>query len=445
MNFSLFILYIIIGLEYIYPFGFRYLGFPQLPPLTVELGILGLCSITISKKLIQNRDFINSDIKLRYYRYIIILFLITSIFSSILNYNNMFLVAKVFLNFSLINMILFLTILEIELNENNQNKIIKFLYILIFLQIPVSIYQYLFLHYPSADYNSGTISYMGKNDGTGVVAILMTFLLSFIISKILIQGFTIKRLLVTLLTFVPPIVGGSRLGIVLLPVTVLLTVLSYFIFYSRFEIIRLFKVLLMGGIILSIALIAILVIAPQTRFGKTYLNLDVMSSPDNIVKYESGDKKYGRIAGYNKLFFNVFKNNTSIMLGIGSDAIAESKLVDANTPKIIFLSRLEDSVKLIGTTGLVGLLMVVSIIFLSIPTLKNYIKIENSEFMNIVACSFIPSTLIFIGSIFYTSAWATQVGMSYWIILGILYQRYSVLSRGYEKLSHYYFSFMKSF
>jgi hypothetical protein len=368
----------------------------------------------------------------------------TALFSSILNLNNMFLVAKVFLNYSLINLVLFFTILELDMNEKNQNKIIKFLYVLIFLQIPVSLFQYLFYHYPSADYNSGTISYIGKNDGTGIVAILMTFLLSFIISKILIQGFTVKRLSLTILTFIPPIVGGSRLGIVMLPVTVLLTVLSYFIFYSRFEIVRFIKIFLTGGIIISLALVAIIIIAPQTRFGKTYLNLDVISSPDKIAKYESGDPKFGRVAGYTRLFTNVFKNNTSMILGVGSDAIAESKFAEANRPKLIFLARLEDSVRILGTTGLVGLLIVMSIIFLGVPTLKNYIKLENSEFMNIVACSFIPSTLIFIGAIFYTSAWASQVGMSYWIILGILYQRYSVLNRGYEKLSHYYFSFMKS-
>ncbi|MDR3609520.1 MAG: hypothetical protein P4L27_03045 [Ignavibacteriaceae bacterium] len=330
------------------------------------------------------------------------------------------------------------------MNEKNQYKIIRFIYLLIFIQIPVSLYQYMFLHYPSADYNSGTISFVGKNDGTGIVAILMTFLLSFMISKILIQGFTLKRLLITLLTFIPPIVGGSRLGIVLLPVTVLLTVVSYFVYYSRFDIVRFVKILLLGGIIISSSLIAIIIIAPQTRFGKTYLNLDVISSPDKIEQYENGDPKFGRVAGYNKLFLNIFNNNTSIIWGVGSDAIAESQFADVNRPKFIFLSRLEDSVKLLGTTGLLGLLIVIFIIFLGIPTLKNYIKIENSEYMNVVACSFIPSTLIFIGSIFYTSAWATQVGFSYWVILGILYQRYSVLNKGYEKLSTYYFSFMQS-
>jgi hypothetical protein len=444
MNFSLLILYLIIGIDYLYPFGFRYFGFPQLPPSTIELVILVLFSFTFIKGFIGNRDFINSDNKLKLYRYLILLFIMTALFSSILNLNNMFLVAKVFLNYSLINLVLFFTILELDMNEKNQNKIIKFLYVLIFLQIPVSLFQYLFYHYPSADYNSGTISYIGKNDGTGIVAILMTFLLSFIISKILIQGFTVKRLSLTILTFIPPIVGGSRLGIVMLPVTVLLTVLSYFIFYSRFEIVRFIKIFLTGGIIISLALVAIIIIAPQTRFGKTYLNLDVISSPDKIAKYESGDPKFGRVAGYTRLFTNVFKNNTSMILGVGSDAIAESKFAEANRPKLIFLARLEDSVRILGTTGLVGLLIVMSIIFLGVPTLKNYIKLENSEFMNIVACSFIPSTLIFIGAIFYTSAWASQVGMSYWIILGILYQRYSVLNRGYEKLSHYYFSFMKS-
>jgi hypothetical protein len=116
--------------------------------------------------------------------------------------------------------------------------------------------------------------------------------------------------------------------------------------------------------------------------------------------------------------------------------------VDMSRPKYLFISRLEDSIRLLGTTGLLGLIMVISIIFLGIPTLKNYIKIESSVFMIIVACSFIPSTIIFICAIFYTSAWATQIGLCYWTILGILCQRYAILSQGYEKLSRYYLSFM---
>lgn len=444
MTIRLFILYLFIGIDFLYPFFFRYFGLPQLPPSMIELGILGIFIITFIKNILENKTFINSDIKLRRYKYFILTFLFIAIISSVLNYNNMLLVAKVFIDFSFINLVLFLTILEFDLSEKNQKNLIIFLYILIFIQIPVSTIQYIFFHYPSADYNSGTISYIGKNDGTSIVAILMTFFLSFIISKILIQGFTIKRLILTILTFIPPIVGGCRLGIVLLPVTIFLTVLSYFIFYSRFEILRFFRITLVSGIIISLALIAIIVIAPQTRFGKEYLNLDVISSPSKIAKYESGDSRYGRIAGYNELFDNVFKSNTTMLFGMGSDVIAISKFVDVNSPKLIFLSRLEDSIRLIGTTGLLGIIMVIIIIFSGIPILKNYIKVETSVFMNIVACSLIPSTLIFICAIFYTSAWATHIGMCYWIMLGILYQRYSVLSRGYEKLSQYYFSFMTS-
>jgi hypothetical protein len=356
----------------------------------------------------------------------------------------MILRAKVFLDFSFINLILFLTIMELDLNEKNQKNIIKFIYVLIFLQIPVSALQYILFHYPSADYNSGTISFAGKNDGTSIVAILITFFLSFIISSMLIKGFTIKRLLLTISTFIPPIVGGCRLGIVLLPITILLTVLSYFMFYGRLELVRFIRITLLSGIIISLALITIIFIAPQTRFGKEYLNLDVISSPSKIAKYESGDARFGRVAGYNELFNNVFQNNITMVIGMGSDVIAESKFVDVSSPKLLFLARLEDSIRLMGTTGLLGLIMVLVIILSGIPLLKNYIKVETSDFMKIVACSLIPSTLIFICAIFYTSAWATQIGLCYWIILGVLYQRYSVLSRGYEKLSRYYLSFMAS-
>jgi hypothetical protein len=444
MTAPLFLLYLIIGLDFLYPFFFRYFGIPPQPPSMIQLGILGMFIITFFRAILENKNFINSDVKLKRYKYFILIYLFIAIISSILNYNNMILMAKVFLDFSFINLILFLTIMELDLNEKNQKNIIKFIYVLIFLQIPVSALQYILFHYPSADYNSGTISFAGKNDGTSIVAILITFFLSFIISSMLIKGFTIKRLLLTISTFIPPIVGGCRLGIVLLPITILLTVLSYFMFYGRLELVRFIRITLLSGIIISLALITIIFIAPQTRFGKEYLNLDVISSPSKIAKYESGDARFGRVAGYNELFNNVFQNNITMVIGMGSDVIAESKFVDVSSPKLLFLARLEDSIRLMGTTGLLGLIMVLVIILSGIPLLKNYIKVETSDFMKIVACSLIPSTLIFICAIFYTSAWATQIGLCYWIILGVLYQRYSVLSRGYEKLSRYYLSFMAS-
>jgi hypothetical protein len=369
---------------------------------------------------------------------------VIAVVSAVLNYSNFLLVAKVFLNFSFINLILFVTILEMDLNEKNQKNIIKFIFALIFIQIPVSAGQYLFFHYPSADWNSGTISFVGKFDGTGIVAILMIFLLSFMISQILIQGFTVKRAFLVILTFIPTIAGGSKLGLILLPVIIVLNVFSHSIFYASFDLMRFIRISFVSGIIICVAILVIIFIVPQTRFGKEFLNLDSVSSPDKVVKYESSDPRFGRIAGYNELFNNIFKNNVTMFFGMGSDVIAESKFAGVSRPKLIFLSRLEDSIRLMGTIGLLGIIMVAVLILSGVPTLKKYIKLETSDFMIVVANSFIPSTIIFLGAVFYTSAWATQIGMSYWIILGILYQRYSVLSKGYDKLSGYYMSFMAS-
>ena len=394
--------------------------------------------------LLENRSLINSGSKLNHYKYFIILYFVIAVVSAVLNYSNFLLVAKVFLNFSFINLILFVTILEMDLNEKNQKNIIKFIFALIFIQIPVSAGQYLFFHYPSADWNSGTISFVGKFDGTGIVAILMIFLLSFMISQILIQGFTVKRAFLVILTFIPTIAGGSKLGLILLPVIIVLNVFSHSIFYASFDLMRFIRISFVSGIIICVAILVIIFIVPQTRFGKEFLNLDSVSSPDKVVKYESSDPRFGRIAGYNELFNNIFKNNVTMFFGMGSDAIAESKFAGVSRPKLIFLSRLEDSIRLMGTIGLLGIIMVAVLILSGVPTLKKYIKLETSDFMIVVANSFIPSTIIFLGAVFYTSAWATQIGMSYWIILGILYQRYSVLSKGYDKLSGYYMSFMAS-
>ena len=248
------LIYFIIGTKFLYPFFMRYCGFPVIPPLAMQFVILALTVVIFLKAFIEKKDFNSSYNILRFQKYLIILFLVIAIVSSLVNNNNFFLMIKTFLEFSLINLILFIAILETDLSEKSQEKIIKIIYILIFIQIPVAIFQYVFLKYQSADYNSGTISSTNKNDGTGIIAILMAFLLSFIISHILAKGFTIKKLILSVLTFIPCIVGGSRFGLILLPFAILLTVLSYFVIGKTIDIKKFFRALILTSILLFIAI-----------------------------------------------------------------------------------------------------------------------------------------------------------------------------------------------
>jgi hypothetical protein len=329
-----------------------------------------------------------------------------------------------------------------DINEKNQKKIIKFIFILIFIQIPVTTFQYTFFTYVNPDSNSGTLSYTNEG-GTGVVSMLMLFLLSLIIIKMMYDGFNIKWLFFALLTIVPALFGGAKFGLILAPVVVLLTIASYYFLQRNINLTKMIRTATILTGFLIISFIIIVVIAPDTKYRKEFSDLDIIFSTSKIDKYEKGDPKFGRTVGYSKLFNNTYKNNYEILFGLGSSVIQSSNVAGVNDDQLDFVA-IQDSVKLLATVGLLGLISVIGAIFYSIPIIKQYLNIETSKFMIVVASSLIPSTFIFIISIFYTPAWSTQIGMSYWIILGIIYQRYSVLSRHYEKLSQYYFSFMNS-
>src|ERR1035437_1419524 len=443
MTLPVLILYVIFGINYLYPFCIRYLGFPSLPTDFKEILVLSLFTAIYLKAFLVNKTFNSSFLKIRAYKYFFLLFVLIAIINSFINQNNLVLVIKAFLEFTVICWILFLAVLEMDINEKNQEKIIKFIYILIFLQIPVTTYQYMYLGYNNPDSKSGTLSDTNAG-GTGVVSILMLFLLSFIIYKMLYEGFSIKWLLFALLTIIPALFGGAKLGLILAPVTILLTIACYYFLQRSMNIRKLLRSVTILSGLMVIALIIVIVIAPETKYKKEFIDLNIISSPTKVEKYESGDKKYGRIQGYYRLFNDVYKNNLNMLLGMGSSVIQSSNIGGMNSIELKFASMLEDSIKLLATIGLLGLISVIGIIFYSILVLKNYLTIETSKFMIMVASSLIPVTFIFIISIFYTSAWSSQIGMSYWVILGILYQRYSVLSRGYEKLSRHYFSFMST-
>jgi hypothetical protein len=442
MTLSVLILYLIIVTNFLLPFCVRYLGLPDLPTDSKELFILVLFTITYLKTFFVNKTFNSFNLKIRNYIYFLLLFVFVAIINSFVNQNNFVLVIKAFIEFTLIIWILFLAVLEMDINEKNQKKIIKFIFILIFIQIPVTTFQYTFFTYVNPDSNSGTLSYTNEG-GTGVVSMLMLFLLSLIIIKMMYDGFNIKWLFFALLTIVPALFGGAKFGLILAPVVVLLTIASYYFLQRNINLTKMIRTATILTGFLIISFIIIVVIAPDTKYRKEFSDLDIIFSTSKIDKYEKGDPKFGRTVGYSKLFNNTYKNNYEILFGLGSSVIQSSNVAGVNDDQLDFVA-IQDSVKLLATVGLLGLISVIGAIFYSIPIIKQYLNIETSKFMIVVASSLIPSTFIFIISIFYTPAWSTQIGMSYWIILGIIYQRYSVLSRHYEKLSQYYFSFMNS-
>ncbi|MHB8337120.1 MAG: hypothetical protein ACYC6P_02530 [Ignavibacteriaceae bacterium] len=400
-----------------------------MPPLTIQIIILFLFVGTYLTSFIKNKNFISTGEKLRKYLFYIILFIISVFITTIINYGNVIIVIKSLIQFGLTGLFLFLAIIEIDLSEKNQEQILKFIYSLLFLQILVTAFQFFILGYRDADSVGGTISSTVVG-GTGIIAFIMSFLLAFGISQILIKGLNLFRLFIVVSSFIPPLLGGARISLILFPLTIIITVISFIIFYRNDKIKKSANTILVLGIMSVIMFVLITVIVPNLR-NSGYLSLDEITTTTKIDNYDKSDGgRYNRLQGYNLLFNGVFKNNLNIILGMGNQAITTSNAANVETANLDFINYMPDALIFLASNGILGLSLIISIILISLPSLKNYLKVEASQFFEIVALSLIPVTFNIIFALFYTSTWNSQIGFTYWIILAILFHRFSIIHRG---------------
>jgi len=429
---SISIIYIIICSIYLYPFCIKYLGFPELPPLTTQMIILMFFIGTYLTSFIKNKNIVSADRIFRKYLVYVGLFLMIVFLTSVINYNNLILVVKSLLEFGLIGLLLFLTVMEIDLSEKHQEQILTFIYALLFLQIPTTIYQYYVLGYRDPDSISGTIS-STLVGGTGVIAVLMSFLMAYGVSQILIKGFSLFRLLIVALAFVPSLLGGARVSLVLFPLTIIITIISFVLFYKKDKIKKSIQTFVMIGIAFSIVTIVFLVVIPNIRDSE-YLSVDQFNATQKYEEYENGAGRYSRLQGYGLLFKGVFRNNLNIILGMGNQSITKSNTVSVHTAYLDFINYMPDSLIILASNGILGLLLIITIIMISLPTLKKYLHVETSKNLQVISLSLIPVTINIVIALFYTSTWNSQIAFSYWIILAIIFHRFSIIQRGNKLL-----------
>ena len=418
-------LYFVIGVEFLYPFTIRYYGFPQLPALSIQALILLLFTIIYLNSIISNKRLNIFSLGLKNYKYLFLIFGLNIMLSAFLNSNNILLVIKSIVSYSLIYIVLFLTILEMDLNEKGQENLIKFIFLLILIQIPVTLYQFLFMGYTTADYNSGTVA-SANAGGTGIIGILMMFFQAYIVASIMIKGFNIKRLLLILLTFIPIIVGGVRIGLILSPITIIITIGGYYLLSKNIDSKKYLRSIVTVGVLIGTMALVILVVIPNTKYAK-FLDLETVTNANKFEEYNSSNVRYSRILPYTILFKYTFENDMNYILGKGNAEITQSSSANVNNTKLKNVTDYPDAVLILASNGILGLILVISILAAAIKTLKKYLRLEASEFMRIVAFAFIPVTFNVVVALFYTSAWESQICLAYWVILAVLLQRYSVL------------------
>ena len=421
------VIYIIIVLNFIYPFFIRYFGLPYIKELYVNSILFGVFfySLLIGSFLGQSR--VQSNQVVSKYKILFFALFILVIFSSLFNNNNWFVLIKAVIEFYFPYLMLFLIITRIKLSNKEEEKLIKLCYLLIIFQIPVVLMQYYFGGYSTADSMSGTISYK-ELGGTGVNGVLGAFLFSICISRIAITKVSPGPMLLGLLAFVPSIFGGSRFGIILMIVVAIVLVFSL-IWVGDTKGVK--------GVIRSVVSIFIFTVVmygvfvyfvPKHRFAE-FINFDFIMNQQEILEYDS-DEGSQRILGLIILYKYILKDWSEVLFGLGIGATIGSTEVGLKANKAFlnyFPVGAPDSINIILTIGAIGLMLVIIILFYSVIWVKKYLQIETCPFMRMNGYAFISITIACLISIPYTQIWSSQISLTYWVLAGVLVNRYGDL------------------
>ncbi len=248
-----------------YPGLIRYLHLPEIPTLMFEI-----LSCPFIYRLFTG--YFRSGKSRKSYKffntYIYFFFgLITLVgVSSVLNQDSWFLVIKSMLSYYFPFIIVFILVADAEFSEKEQMNLLKFLFVLIVLQIPFTVFQYIHFHYPTADSNNGTIS-SELYGGTGILAVLEAFMMSFAVAQFLFKGFRLNYFLLAVFTFIPPVVGGARFGFIAIPFSIFMTILSFSFLYRKVPLKKYINMIAVFIVFGAVFLFIVVAIIPQTKYA----------------------------------------------------------------------------------------------------------------------------------------------------------------------------------
>lgn len=421
------VIYFLIVFKFTYPFCIRYFGFPEIKSMYVNSIIIGLFFLSWLRYPVQEHSKSNSFKVLSKYKIMFFCLFSLILLSSFYNYNHLIIIVKSIIENYFPYILLFLIITRIKLSNKEEIRLIKLCYFLIILQIPIVLLQYFVGGYSNPDSMSGTIS-SGLLGGTGINGVLGAFLFSVCASRIMITKVTPGYLMLGLLAFVPSIFGGSKFGVLLMAVVVV--VLLFSLGWIRDDL-TLKKIVRYGVILFVFAVFVFSVfvfLVPKQRFAE-FLNFKLLTDPNAILAYDA-DMGSRRILGYVILVKFIFKNWTDFLFGLGPGAMLESMEFGAKASKsylTYFPFGAPDSIGFMLTIGIIGLVLVIIILFYGFMWVKNYLQIETCPFMKMNGYAFIPISVACLISITYTLVWSSQIGLMYWVLAGVLVNRFGGL------------------
>ncbi len=405
------------------PFLVRYFKFPEISNLYTNMAIFvfWFLASVVRHPAGAERSTLHSTY--------VLFFLVVVVLSAAINRSNWLVTAKVIVEEYLPYMLIFLLIVSTRFEQKEEEQLINLCYALILLQVPVALGQYLLGGYTTLDSNSGTLS-SADLGGTNLTTVLAAFLTARYILKMVLDRVRARYLMLVIGTCIPMVVGGARYGFVVIPLAVVASILTPYFLRWRAGSKRLLKLVFVAFALLITLLVAVTYVIPRSPMLSQFLSFDVFLNPESMLVYDSsGARGAGRMVGYLALYNVMSEKPLTLLFGLGSQAIGESRLGKVSSNLLQVYDQTSSGLVYFASLGVLGVAIMVFIFIYGAFLVRKYVRLEYSPAMRLNAAAFIPISIICMISTFYTDVWGSPIGLVYWVMYGVLVRRYYDLKR----------------
>ncbi len=377
-------------------------------------------------------SLINGKKKLYTIDLFLILFLFFIIFSTLMGENSFLVKIKGLIEY--IKFPLFaLTIMRIKLDKKDFKKMINFIMILAFLQIPTSILQRLAGKVP--DESGG---FLAMNAST-INAILMTIMFVLMLSMIIIYGMKRRYVIASILLTLPFVFSSARGGFIFYAVALALILLFYFAGFRKSDIGTVMYVIL--GIIIIFVFVYIVLIYIMPIFEPENANtIELITSPDKIQAYLTGTYQTGQLKRLETFLFAyryLKKDITTILVGLGPGSTIMSQSFGTGKFAEMYGDIFSTSLSLpsfVVNLGLGGVaLYIIMYIYILVFAFTKW-KYLKDDYFKVIAFALPSIIIIMIIASVYTNVWNQEgIQVVFWFLVASIIV---MQDKDFKKVSH---------
>lgn len=318
--------------------------------------------------------------------------------------------------------IMFLMLMRLKLRSADFKLLIKFVLILSILQVPTSIFQ--FASGNIADWCGGFLA----RYGSGINAILMTFMFLLVLSLVFINGFKLRYVFYALALMIPLILSSARAGFIFFFIALIFMLIVY-IFFKKYSSSYSMFFSIIGMILIFVLFYYVLIYVVPIFEPKTANTYKLLTSSSLFSQEVTGNYTTGSMKRLTAVFFayNFIRTDPlSLFIGSGPGTIAYSENYGASS----FIEQFQNygtfTISLpsfIVEIGIIGVsLLIIMFIYVVILSLSRGIYIED-KFLRMIAYALPGMSIIMIVASVYTNVWDQEaLQLTYWLFVASIFE-----------------------